>query len=353
MATITMSDEATAKSARYAASWLDQFIAWLEALPGPTAAAYLGLMLLAIVVSNLQNWLSGLTPVGALSAAQTFWGVFTVLTVWVAGHLDSVAGRAFDSFRPAISPGAMDLDRARYELTTMPARPALVILGASFAFTILYYVSDPVASQIVGLSPAALAIRAGFEGMFTAVMLSVIVHAIRQLRLVIRLHAAADRIDLFHAAPLHAFSRLTSQTGMVLIAIVLFAYAANPVPLEGGTAALWIPWMIGMPVAGVLVFIVPLLGIHGRLVRAKSELQGAANQRLQAVLAELDHDVDTLDLTRAGGLQQTIGSLLQQREILAKLSTWPWSTGTLRAFASAIALPLALFVMQRFLGQLL
>jgi len=63
--------------------------------------------------------------------------------------------------------------------------------------------------------------------------------------------------------------------------------------------------------------------------------------------------VDAVDLARGDALNKTLGSLLQQREVLAKLPTWPWSSGTVRGFVSVILLPLVLFMVQRFLGQLL
>ena len=61
--------------------------------------------------------------------------------------------------------------------------------------------------------------------------------------------------------------------------------------------------------------------------------------------------MDADDLSRADGLNKAQASLLQQREVIARLSTWPWSIATLRAFISAILLPLALFLIQRVLAQ--
>ncbi|HKY89171.1 MAG TPA: hypothetical protein VJ141_04260 [Candidatus Limnocylindrales bacterium] len=63
--------------------------------------------------------------------------------------------------------------------------------------------------------------------------------------------------------------------------------------------------------------------------------------------------MDAVDLARGDALNKTLGSLLQQREVLAKLPTWPWSSGTVRGFVSVILLPLVLFMVQRFLGQFL
>jgi hypothetical protein len=45
-------------------------------------------------------------------------------------------------------------------------------------------------------------------------------------------------------------------------------------------------------------------------------------------------------------MNKTLASLLQEREVLSKLPTWPWSTGTLRSLVTAILLPLFLFVVQ-------
>ena len=54
---------------------------------------------------------------------------------------------------------------------------------------------------------------------------------------------------------------------------------------------------------------------------------------------------------RADGLNKTLASRLQQRDLLAKLPAWPWSAGTLRGFVTAILLPLRLFLMRRAVAQ--
>ena len=38
--------------------------------------------------------------------------------------------------------------------------------------------------------------------------------------------------------------------------------------------------------------------------------------------------------------------------MLARVSTWPWSPGTLRGFGTAIVLPIALWLIYRVLDQL-
>ncbi len=50
-------------------------------------------------------------------------------------------------------------------------------------------------------------------------------------------------------------------------------------------------------------------------------------------------------------LGKSIAALWRERDIIAKLPTWPWSTGTLRGFVSALLLPITLFLIQRLLGD--
>lgn len=329
---------------------MDALAGWIRARPWPRSVSYLALIGFGIIVSNAQNWLSG-GPI-EFTVLQTAWGIVTVGFLAVADLLNDVAGRSFDAFEPALGAASVDRRRRRYELTTFPRTPSLLILAISFPFTAMYYLADPVASQIVGLSPIALVMRGFFEGLFTAILLTVVAHAVRQLRIVSRLHAVAEHIDPFNAAPLYAFSRLTALTGMGLIAVIAVGVALNPASLQGQAFVfIWLPWLVGFPAIALFVFVAPLRGMHGRLAEMKRDLQGASEDRIKAVLAALHADVDAMDLSRADGLQKSLGSLLQERDILAKLPTWPWSAGTLRGFLSALLLPVVVFLIQRVLNQ--
>lgn len=352
MTTETMVLRPAGSDRPYAPGWTDVAISWIRTRSWSPWLSYGVLITIGMIVSNAQNWLSGL-PFG-FAFTQTAWGIITVGFLGALDALNRVAGDAFDAFRPALGSSSIDQERARYELTTVPRGISLLILAISGPFTAMYYLSDPEASQVVGLSPVALVGRWLFESFFTALLILLVVQAIRQLRLVSRLHAAATEIDLFHPAPLHAFSRLTSLTGLAMISVVVVGTALNPALLTAGDFILvWLPWLILFPAIALLIFIGPLLGMHGRLVKIKAALQDAAEDRVKVVLAALHNDVDHLDLSRADGLQKALGSLVQEREILAKLPTWPWSTGTIRGFGSALLLPVIVFLLQRFAGGFL
>ena len=104
---------------------------------------------------------------------------------------------------------------------------------------------------------------------------------------------------------------------------------------------------------GAAAFVVPLRGMQARISQEKDRLLQAANERLEKTIARLHESVDTGDLTPADQLQKTLASLVQEREILGRLRTWPWDPSTLRAFASAIALPIGLWLVTRLLERVL
>lgn len=355
LTTDTLVAESVRDPARpYARSWLDVFFGAMTALPGPTWVAYAVLTVLSTVLSNSALWMSGLRPWGDMDPQQVYWGVSTAGIAAAAHYLRNLAGASFDRFRPALGSGVPDPERVRYELTVIPALPVAAITLFAFVVTPFYYVADPVASQVVGLTTAGLVARAISEGGATVIFLAVAFQAIRQLRAVTRLHRVADGVDPFRPLPLYAFSRLTAQVGIVLVLWISGGVLANPGALNvEGTAALWLPWLVFTPLVAIVVFVLPLLGMHGRLDTEKNRLEAASDGRMRALLGELDEAIDARATDRIDALDRAIAALRHQREIIGKLPTWPWSAGTIRGFGSALLLPIVLFLIQRYLGTAL
>jgi len=164
----------------------------------------------------------------------------------------------------------------------------------------------------------------------------------------------ADRIDPFRPAPLYAFSRLTAQVGLVLVGFNALGIVLNPGMFASAAAmTIFLPWLAGFTFFAIAVFVVPLQGMHRRLDAEKDRVTGAADGRMRDLLGELNEAIDARATDRVEALDRTISALRHEREILAKLPTWPWSTGTVRGFGSALLLPIGLFLIQRYLGVLL
>jgi hypothetical protein len=338
----------------YAPSWLNRVIAWIDRAPGPTWATYVALTVASVAFSNAQGWASGVLPFGAMRLDYTYWGVFLIALIWVVAYLDRVAGEAFDRFRPALDVSDADAAQLRYRLVVLPSRTAVIITVFALVVTPLYYVADPAGALITDLTPLGLGLRALAEGFSSAVLLIIIVQLFRQLRMVTSIVAAAPRVDVFQPGPLYAFSKLTSRTAIAVVLLIGTSSLVAAPPVESTSAwLLWAPWIIGLPAFAIAAFVLPLRGMHLRLVAQKERLAGDAEARLQRLLGGINDDVDAGDLTRADAYQKTLTTLIQQRDIIAKLPTWPWSPGTLRAIVTTVALPLLIFLSQRFLTQLI
>ncbi len=338
----------------YAPSWLNHLLDWIERLPGPTWAIYGVFAVLAAVGGHYELWSSGRKPVGEFDPAQVFWGVYLPAQLWIIQYLDRVARSAFETFRPAVDLDEATATRLRYELTVTPAWPAAALALAVLPLTFAFYAIDPVGSQVEGYGTVALAARGMAEWFSGGVLVVFIYHTVRQLRLVSRLHAMSTRIDLFQPRPLYAFSRLTSRTGMALVILIASGLMANPPNVESAAFwTLWAPWAVGVPLFAVGVFVLPLLGMHQRLAAEKERIQTDADNRLRTIMGELTTAVDARDLPGAEGMQKLLASQLSQRDVLAKLPTWPWSGGTLRGFATTLLLPVVVFLIQRGVIELL
>lgn len=334
----------------YAPSWLDRAVTAIDRLPGPVWLAYLVFGVLALAWTSSVGWLGGYIPVGTFDFTQSSYAFFLVFPFALLHVLDRAAARAIWGFSPALEVTPAELARLEYEMTTIPARPALALALAGALLDFVSWVGDPEgAGFIIGTAPAGLIVRAAGEYLLVSAWLVLMYQVYRQLRLVARLHGRASRIDLFRPGPLYAFSHLTVRAGIGFVAAAAWTLLTTPVDLF--FTPLNIGFLLVVVAIGVAAFVVPLRGMQGRLAAEKAGLIDATNERLETTIGRLHDAVDRDDLDRADALNKTLASLVQEREILARLPTWPWSTATIRGFVTAILLPLGLFVAQQVLSR--
>jgi hypothetical protein len=224
-------------------------------------------------------------------------------------------------------------------------------------------VADPVGTQISGHPALYVLLRAFFEGFISAVLFVLAYHTVRQLRIVSRLHRSAATIDLFHPFALHAMSRLTARSALMFVALAILI----DLPYPNTTEQIWIETLVlfGAPmlILAASAFFLPLRGLHDRLVEEKHLLLTATASSLESTIAALhrlthaeaanqtDVDASRVAQTRIDALSKAQAALVQERDVILHLSTWPWDPGTLRAVVSAIALPIVLFLITRALDR--
>jgi hypothetical protein len=193
-----------------------------------------------------------------------------------------------------------------------------------------------------------MVLRYASEVFFGSIILVLVIQSIRQLRAVGRIHASATRVDLFRPAPLYAFSVLTSRTAMVIAVVFTVPSIVAAGQIGDETALLFVvPWVAVGIVAAATVFAMPLRGMQRRITAEKRRLQGEVGARIEATIGAIHRAVDGGDMTAAATMHDTLGVLVMERDLVDKLPTLPWRAGTAGTVASAIVLPIGLFVVTR------
>ena len=318
-------------------------------MPGPNLLYCVALLLLEVLYLSVLLWIGGRVPAGSFDGRPMFIAVVAPYFLWVRFHLDRVASRALDAFRPALSASDAEISRLRYELTTLSARTTrivtavavvLFVANATVRDALLWQYASSLEAGLLALAPV---------GIFTGAVLAVsIVQAVHQLRMVERLHDMAE-IDLFRSKPLHAFSRLTAETGVSLLLIAYFVAVVRP-DFASQSRAFQVVLALVVPTA-IACFVLPLRSMHRRVDAEKHRRLGVVATRMQTLFDRLHERVDQGDLADADKLNLQIASIVTEREVLSRTPSWPWNPAALTAFVSALV-PALLWVIQRILTRL-
>ncbi len=356
MATETVGDRVVRPHARieqpYAPSWVNRLIDWIDRLPGPFWIFLLALLAFEFVLVNAVRWLDGSLPLGEFDIRQSYYVVFTAYLLGAMYYLNRTALRALDDFRPALTMSEPEYARLRYELTTLPARPVLIANLLSLLFVSIFIFGFPtqgVRAQLT--SPLRAVIVVGISLNANVILATVfLLHALNQLRMVTRIHDRVTHLNLFQLTPVYAFSKQTAWIGFSVIVVLYLQTVGEPETLSNPTILTFGFAALAIAAAS---FLVPLWGMHERLVAEKERLEAKVNRRLEAVIAELHRNVDARQFGEADALNKTMASLVTEREVIAKIPTWPWQPDTLRGFITALLLPIVLWLITRVLERLI
>lgn len=223
------------------------------------------------LLGHVARWLDGSLSPGSFQTARLAEPPVPVYFLALIHYLNSASPRALASFGPALEVGHQEYTELEYILTTIPRRAGIlaVLLGTLLGITSVY--SGPASW---GLSANPSVGTTAFVVLMAAAInvgaLLWVVHTIRQLRTVDRIHRMATNLNLLHREPLYAFSGLTLRTSIGALLIVYYYHflasypdvweqQANLTAIDAAT--------IGLTIATALTaFILPLSSMHRRLV---------------------------------------------------------------------------------------
>ena len=336
----------------YPPSLIDRVIEWLDHRRFPAWTVLLVAALLTFLALTLVQWREGGYPMGVIRPLHVLVGASVPFLIWLIRYFDRSVESALVEFRSALRQGA-DPQSLRYQLTTLPRTPTLVIGGAAvvtIGVMAWLFIGDLRVLQ-VALTPLSVAV-------FGAILIPtwwisgvLVYHTVRQLVLIHHIYTRQTRIDFFHLSPLYAFSHHTRRTAIAILLFVYFDFlVADPTlrvhPMNIGAGGL-------LTLLAVVAFFGPLGGAHRLLVAEKARLLDDNAGRLEAGFHELQLRTDKLKLAGANDLNRTLSSLEIERAALQRIPTWPWEPGTIRGLAAALFLPILLWLIQFGLERML
>lgn len=336
----------------YAPSWFDHLKYRIEQLPGPWWLAYVVFGLILLALNFFINWQSGVV---LNELTQLYFILIAVGSAYVLGvthFLDRAAARAIQEFRPALPVDEAAYQKIAYRLTTMPAWTALAFSCAGALFVVFALLRGFAPFQLLNLDAppywhwfnAAAELFLWFiNGMF-------IFHTFRQLYLVKEIYDRDAQINLFKLGPLYALSGLTARTAL---AIVFFGYGAALTGSQVTATETRLGTIVLASIGIFLCFLVPLLGIHRRIVQEKTRVLDEITARLESTIKQVHAKMDQDALEQISTLRDLSETLEMQQRVVEKIPTWPWNPETLNVLVTALVLPIVLFVIQFIIQKIL
>lgn len=323
-------------------SWMNRLHGAIDRLPGPAWVAY---TLATALLVLLAIWSDTFVEPSQLTSPSAYGAIIALFPLALIQYLDGVARRGLRNFRNALSLSDSEVERLSYELTTMPRAAARVVSLVGVGFAVLGLLVSP--EEMLGPAgmPIVLSIL-GFAGALFGYMTFGLLfyHTIRQLRLVSAIHSRATAVNLFQPLPLYAFSTLTLRTAVALVLLSYYIVAVS----SGGAMGPATIGLLGINLTlSVVLFTLPLYGMHTRLRDEKNRLMSTVSARIEGVLGSLHRALEEPVAGQIDMLNKGLASLLVERDLIVKSATWPWTPGTVRAFASSALLPIALWLITR------
>lgn len=334
---------------QYRPGVLSRVLDWADRLPGHGWWVYPLLYVLLIAWSHAVVWATGQVPIGEFQPLLVVGHFYAPFILGATAYINRSSGRALASFWPATGWPEDEREVWRQRFVGSPARWDLVLIAIGIVVAVAAFLSAPVTSLPTSdrtILFVAYVIPAGLG--YVAALLA-IVHSAYQLRLVEQIHRQATAIDPFDRVSLYAFSSLTAQTGLTYVLIAYYSLTVNGAFQAGNIAGVV---MLGAVfVIGVACFVLPLWGIHDRLVHEKELLLRDVEVRVSRLGDEIYRRIDAGQFDGTKVVTDSLAGVTDLRKRISDIPTWPWRPQVFSGFVSALLLPVAIFLITRALAN--
>lgn len=312
-------------------------------------SAVLAVVATAIVVcGQLAEDLADNAPLQMLPptlAIQRWTMVALVAYVFsTSAALDRTVERALAALRPAVKIDEASFAAYASRMKRLPERLDTILLVASALTAVIVFgllgtdllLNNPVTHQPQHLPAdpiAAVVILSGYTVVGWAV-LRLVFGTARLAWLLLNLARAPLEIRVFDTSNLIPFGNIALALAVVPAGVIVLLIIGL------GSPTTLIAWsvLVEATLASLLALLLPLLGIHRQMSRAKYAAMGELSMRLTELYNEVSQTipVETADSAR---LSNSANTLIQMRRTVQEMATWPFRDTV--AFGRAVLIALA------------
>lgn len=333
----------------YPPSWMDRLYDWVEQLPFPFGLFYVGLGLLFFAAETLVKWWDGSYPVGTLNLFHFINSSNFAVGLGLVHYLRRSARATFTHFRPFLPMNDRDSEIECYKLTTARSHWALLasLLGVLWAL-LQHQMAPAKETSLMFTSPPASVIDMTILLVFWWTLGGLIYWLLHYLRASGQMHRKCSA-DLMRPQALYVFSRLNLR---IAIGVTFINYAwLYLAPQQSLQYSDYISCLV-VELVVLAAFILPAWGIHVVLLKEKRRLNDEVHSRIERLVTQLYVEIDMGSYQQIDGIFKGLLALQTEHALLERRSTWPWPVETPRLLATAIFVPILLWITQRILERI-
>ena len=337
----------------YQPSWIDKTLEWVDRLPfsGLTFIALLYAFCVLAVHSAL--WLEGFLSLGEFDTTLFFDLLWIPLGLGYIYYLEKAAHQAITDFTPAMELPRAEAEAVTYRFITLPAFPVLALTLIGFVLGVLTLLNLPFqygSESGASISHIFLAVLSGGGYGFLPIWFYAAYRNVTQIN---ELYKQVKKPNLFNLYPLQSLSRVTLFIAAFMVLVVnvnlaLELFLGTQTQSSGDVIAVYI---FGLTIA-LVVFVVPLLGMRRKIEAEKRALLAENAHQIENLRFSLQKELRRKKLQNISELEKALSALFALRANILAVPALPWTPGTFRNFATAVVLPLVIWLAQRLLTPL-
>lgn len=342
----------------YAPSWFNQLLGFLSRFPTPKWVIFSAFSFLLFLIAagiNIKE-----SPGNPFQFPPLVFLAFIQIAYVLSliDFLDQRAESAIEEYKPVLENPSKDFDGLKNRLITLPARSVnwitLIVIAFFAGLGVMMSQNQSRLAEsaeyasyldIFSASPVGL-YSIGVVALLWLINFIFIFHTFHQLITVDFIFTRCSKINIFQKKEFFAFSKVSAFTAIGLV-------FSSPLWIIFERSSVTLVINIVFSLLAILIFLLPLAGAHRQLKKQKDELRRKISSEKEKVIDNIFASLQKSNYDEMKPLDLALSTIGDTQKEIEKTSTWPWESETTRQMLGALLLPIAIWLIQYFLNQLL